>query len=228
MNKRERESPSASSLVHKFVNIAKEEFAFLSDEYEFSNETIIEAYTKDGLKRVEIDAIDVLQAFFCIRLKFIKKNLELSFSYGDREFNIECIISNYLNNGQIERYSLWEWLDVLKIKDERQTSGTFVLDLDRLEYIVRDIAAVLKTCLTRIENANESDLNLLKEIRDRRIAEERHHVMIDRKNRTATQARQVFYKKEYKRVIELLSPFEADLSPSELKMLEYTKKHIDY
>lgn len=212
----DRKYDSADVLVHSFFEAVPVAFSFLASEREFSATSTLKQATSKGLEAVRPENIT---SFFWAVWQFNSNGLRGEVRFGDREYAVSVVVSP---TGLEPDFALWEWCEILG--DALSSSdGQFCNTVIRLKAELERHAQTLKKLQTRITNSSEKDLIALLAARSKRMDEwlaQNRHAEHERARSVADEA---FRKHDFEAVIRALEPYEAELTPAELKKLKLSR-----
>lgn len=213
----ERKFDSAVVLVRSFFETVPLAFSFLASETgSCSTSTVLKQATPKGFELVKPE--DITQCFLAV-WQFKTKNLHGEVKFGDREYAVSVVVSSV----ELESdFALWEWSEISK-GALSSSDGQFCSTVIRLKEELERHAQALKILQSRIIKSSESDLAPLRTARSNRLDEwlaqnrQAEHV------RARSTADEAFRQKNYEAVIRALEPYETELTPAEMKKLEFAR-----
>lgn len=210
---------SPSELAAAFCREVASECAPLSTSYGL--ESAFSVVSSRDLSR-EIAPEEVGDSFFLIRASLDNEACHVEITYGDREFDVNTTISH----GDGDRFGLSEWNEALGLDDPIQGSAGWVIQLDRIPGVVREIVLALSRSLPEILARGPEAQQRLQEARVRRhesAVKDEH----DREyRRISIKATEAFRIGDYAQTVALLSDVVPKLSPSDEKKLKYAHKKL--
>jgi hypothetical protein len=126
----------------------------------------------------------------------------------------------------VASFALWEWLAGLECDPtpaEHAGSAATSADVDR---VVRGMGAALSVCFSTIRQDAGALSQRVRERREQRMLRWREESLADRHRYAAAQAADAFRRKDYHRVVELLQPLEARLTPAERKKMQFARDRL--
>lgn len=209
---------SAATLVNAFLTSATSEFASLVAGSDASWSVRVEHSTVRGLVPV---APEDITGFFWITCAFETPRISGRITYGDKEFDIETELGPTRGT---ERYPLWQWAYALGRPEVVPATG-WVMTVDRLERIVSGFARATLALSDDVARADPAIIERIeRERREAQAASEERDARDDHRRASAAAA-EAFAKRDFDRVVKLLTPFEAVLTPAERKKLHYARTH---
>jgi hypothetical protein len=219
------------ALVRAFLDASRDALNFLVGQPGFQSAVTVERASNDAIVPVAPDAVT---GPFWARRTFLASRLTGAFTYGDRELGINLIVGLLpstrwllLSKRGAGPYGLWEWvaalgsplrLDEIHLSwcatTERVRTAVSALG-EAFENIAPQIAAAGGDVVQRIETARTQ----------RRAAEKAEHARWEHQN-AAARAADAFRAGDYRRVVSLLAPHEASLTPAEQKKLALARKKL--
>ncbi|HWO00298.1 MAG TPA: hypothetical protein VNS63_13625 [Blastocatellia bacterium] len=186
----------------RFVEEVLAAFDFLATEYEFH------------LAKVEITFV-----------RYESRDVFVNVYHGRASFELNCEIG-YLtadSNHPERPFYLGEILDLMGGLHETGYTFFQASSAERVKQFVPKVADLIKHYA---KSALEGDPTTFKRLADLRWAKSRAREKQETLIRTREKASEAWSKKDYLKVIELFDPVRDDLTPAEIKKLEYAKKHL--
>lgn len=213
--------PEASELIRTFLQSIDEAFDYLMSTPKVLQTTEIKVHTKNGLKSIKENELEQYKrSFFYVTKTYTIGEYILCLTYGDREFYINATVS--VPRGSVKNeYGLWEWIEALGIS-EQEVSGNFVGNLERIKKLVNQISDAFQKYIYPLKQVDSNLLLKLEHLRNERKIQYEREFEEKLKRHASNAATRAFRSKDYSKVIELLTPYENDLTPSELKKLKYS------
>ncbi len=207
-------------LIQCFFTTAERVFRFLENDHDFhflcgtlnhtNNYKIIKPY------RGTDESISVIT-------RFEKDGHALELIY-DTEF---FIIDRFIYFSPFERFGLMELLEAAKIDTTSIDNKTkYFHDQNSIEHMLSTTAEVLKSnskIVLRRDDLLMKRAAIMREARLEQIIRNKYAETIEH---ICTMAAKAFLEKNYKSVVMLLMPYQADLPKSELKKLELAKAQL--
>jgi hypothetical protein len=190
----------------------------------------------DAIVPVTPDAVTV---FFWVRRTFSTSRLSGALTYGERELEINLVvgvrspkrglIAGLLGQRRdVEPYALWEWIAALGVSHlpETETNQSWCATAERVRAAVAAVGNAFREVAPRIAAAGPDVVQRIERARDqRRAAEKSEHARWQHET-AAARAAEAFRAGDYRRVVSLLAPLEASLSPAEKKKLALARKKL--
>lgn len=196
-----------NSLVNREILGFKEEvlstFSFLIEEYGFQ---IIE--TKPTFVRFESPLVFV-------NVYHGRLSSELGLEIGPIKQSSSRLES---------RYSL---SDILDSVDKRKEENYTFFQASTKERVKKYVAKAAELVRKYGVDALKGDSATFERLRAIQAHNSQDYLKEIKLGRIRPKAEEAFRRKDYSKVVELLEPVRAELRPSELKKLEYSKKHLD-
>ena len=184
-----------------FENIAKSAFGFLESKYRFSC--------------VELGP-------WCVRYESPKVFVLVMFD-GTRSYELGCSIGR-MDDFEGSRQVPFELGEVMRAEGISNENMSFqVTTSDALRTFTCRLAEQLERCAHRVLTGDDSVFKSVSDLRNRECAK---YATEKRLEQTKTAAESAWQSKEYRKVVELLSPVQEWLNPSEVKKLEYARKRV--
>ena len=166
---------------------------------------------------------DKIRGFFFAECEFRTRDLMGAISYGDRDYLINTIVGPV---GHPSRYGLWEWAEALEQGDLVPQATDWVLQLDRVRGIVREMGHALVVLAPDIARADRAVLGRIERARaSARAAHEAQLREAEHRGRVHL-ANDAFREQRWAQVVELLQSVQALLTPAEAKKLAYARKRV--
>jgi hypothetical protein len=210
-----------ATLVHAFLTSATSEFASLVATRDASWSVRVEHATRAGIVPV---APEDIAGFFWITGAFQTARISGEITFGDREFLINTVLGP---TSGAARYGLWEWADALGRPELVPRVTDFVLTSDRLERIVAGMAHATIHLRDDIARSDPSVVERMERARDEEQAAYQRRSARDDHRRASAAAAKAFAARDFDRVVKLLAPFDAVLTPAERKRLVYARTHAN-
>lgn len=201
---------NAEVLVGHFLVAAPKAFSFIVAAQQYRGQTTLHQASSRGL---ETTTPDKITSWFWAVWGFGTQQLAGEVRFGDRELALSVVAAPPNVSPEFE---LWEWSELAEAPlTIRPGDGQFCETLSRLDRELERFAEILGSLWDRIAANGAADLAAL---RDRRSA--RHEAFVAagrdaRHSQARADADEAFRKGDFSRVLKLLAPFEAILTPSE-------------
>ena len=200
--------PEEQDLIAAFEIVARDAFAFLTPAYQLLPSPMSTFDLDDARRRTPATATDVRYPFLAV-VDFTGPNPPIRLSYGEREYHLELEVGA---NGS-GYHPLAGWLDALGIEyDAVEDSG--VATPTALARHARRLAMGLRDHFDEIRTAGPAVISRLGSQGAKTAA---------RLNRTRDRAHTAFSEGRYETYVELLEPFEAALTVTERRKLEFAR-----
>jgi hypothetical protein len=223
-----RSYPPAGELVQIFFDAAEAAFRFLSDEFRSPPTRKVWKLDAGGLEPVEIGNMPA-NSFFAAEVRFEDRTRSVAIEFGDRDFEIRTVISGARSRYEnASSYALWEWLEALGVDTAMVTDSMWAFQPDRIRSIVQSMAVALREHQQAILHPEPELVQRLQTLRADRQREWQVAMRAADHRRAAAQAAEAFRAREFAKVVALLEPFAAALSPAERSKLEYARKHVPH
>jgi len=201
---------TATDLVGCFFSEAPVAFAFLGDGGSYPLRTSLRHHTSRGMVDVTPERVTGL---FIAVWRAETPELVVDLSFGDREYALSL---HPAPPTQTPEFDLWEWSEVFPGEPTiGSRDGQFCGTPDRLRRELARYAAVLGRLVERVTAWDETDLVQLRHARANRlqawIAADRE----DQHARARAEADAAFRVGNFRRVTELLAPFDDVLTAAE-------------
>lgn len=212
---------SAKDLLACFFTECESRFRFLEQKHDFHYLSGLVRY-KDGRQIITpYRNQDVPKDFWAIT-RYEKDNIALEIVYGDEEFVIESYV--YFQN--IHRLNLSEILWAAK-KDDGSVSGNRWASREAfLRDIICNMAASVEKHKRHILNPTQKTIDRAVTMRAKRLEENIREQYKKDLEKATTIAARAFHDRDFKRVLELLSPYEKDLATADSKKLMRARKNL--
>jgi hypothetical protein len=212
-------------VVRTFVETATAAVRALGSDPGFRTRTTVEQVCEFGLESVAIERITTV---FWVRVMFETDRLTGELTYGDREREINARVGRRVpGENEIIQYALWEWVQGFGEYEPRATNAMFVSRDDRVRAVVADIGGVLTAYASRIADAGalvEEQIRVARAVSQAEFQEENR---AQDHARAVAQAAEAFRQHDYRRVITLMEPHTAHLTPAERKKLELARRGVE-
>ena len=213
------------TLVRAFLDASRDALDFLARQPDFHSAVTVERASNSGIVAVAPDAVTGL---FWVRRTFSTSRLTGAITYGERELEINLLVGLLPLRRGAEVYGLWEWLAALGASPlpEGEANGSWCATSDRVRAAVAAHGEAFRNIAPRIAAAGSDVVQRIETARDqRRAAEKAEHARWEHEN-AAARAADAFRAGDYRRVVSLLAPLEASLTPAEKKKLALARKHL--
>ena len=212
-------------LVRAFLDASRDALAFLGGQPDFRSAVTVERASHDAIIAVDPDAVTGL---FWARRTFSTSRLTGVFTYGERELEINLIVGLLPSRRGAETYGLWEWLAALGAPPlpEDDSNPSWCATAVRVRKAVAAFGDAFRNLAPRIAAAGPDVVQRIETARtQRRAAEKAEHRQWEHQN-AAARAAEAFRARDYRRVVSLLAPIEASLTPAERMKLALARKHL--
>jgi hypothetical protein len=214
---------SAKLLVRTFLDSARNGFNTCGAPGAVRRTVSVEQMTEHGLQTV---AANRITHSFWVRVGFTTDRLVGELTYGDREFEIEMTCGVLAGPTAPTLYSLSEWLLALGTTEPQPLGGLWVVQSARIPAIVADLVSTFAATASLIAGADPAVFARLEEARAAREAAFQERLRKEDHARVTARARDAFRAGAYDRVVALLEPLEAELTPAERKKLDLAKRSL--
>jgi len=219
-------------LVRAFLDASRDALSFLVGEPGFHSAVTVERATDDATVAVAPDAVTGL---FWARRNFSTSRLTGAFTYGERELEINLLVGLLpatrwllLPKRGAGPYGLWEWAAAVGASSLRvdEIHLSWCATTERVRTAVAELGAAFRTIAPSIVGAGPDVVQRIETARtQRRAAEKSEHARWEHQN-AAARAADAFRAGDYRRVVSLLAPHEASLTPAEQKKLALARKKL--
>ena len=221
-------------LVRAFLDASRDALDFLAGQPDFRSTVTVEHLRNDEIVAVAPDAVT---GFFWACRTFSTSRLTGTFKYGERELEINLLVGVPSTRGLLaallaprrgaESYALWEWLAALGTSiPESESSASWCATAERVRTAVATIGTTFRDIAPRIAASSRDVVHRMETARDqRRAAEKAEHSEWEHQD-AAARAADAFRAGDYRRVVSLLAPLEASLTPAEKKKLALARKYL--
>lgn len=199
--------PDVPELIEAFRAVARDAFGFLEEAHGLRAGGVA-IYAVDDAGRTPADASTVTYPFVAM-VEFTGAGRPTRLSYGRRDYSLDLELGA---NGS-GFHSIGSWLDALGI-DEPEVDDSGVATPDALDRHTRRLAGLLRDHFDAIRTAGPEVVGRLPSLGARTAP---------RLNRTRDKAHAAFSEGDYASYIELLAPFEAALTVTERRKLDFAR-----
>lgn len=201
------EPPDERELIEAFGSTTRIVFAFLSSDHALQPSEVI-TYAVGESSRRAVAPDQVVYPFLAV-VEFTGENRPIRLSYGRSGYDLELEIGA---NGS-GFHPIDSWLDALGVQHE-PANDTGVATTAALERHAGRLAAVLQQHYPAIATAAQAVVDRLPSLGAKTAP---------RLNRTRERAHAAFADGDYASYVELLAPFEAALTVTERRKLEFAR-----
>lgn len=222
-------------LVRAFLDASRDALDFLVGQPGFQSSVTVEQASDDGIVAVPPDAVTGL---FWARRTFSTCRLTGALTYGERELEINLVVGRVPEKRGLLAallgtsrgagpYGLWEWDDALGTQlRAAEINLSWCATADRARASVSAIGRAFRDIAPHIEAAGPDVVQRIETARTQRwAAEKAEHARWEHEN-AAARAADAFRAGDYRRVVSLLAPHEASLTPAEQKKLALARKRV--
>jgi hypothetical protein len=223
-------------LVRAFLDASRDALDFLAGQPDFHSAVTVERATDNGIVAVAPDAVG---GVFWARRTFSTSRLTGVLTYGERELEINLVVGllptkRGLIAGLLPTtrgagpYGLWEWEAALGTSQlpDGESNPSWCATSDRVRAAVIAMGRAFRDIAPRIAAAGADVVRRIETARTQRWAAEKvEHARWEHQN-AAARAADAFRAGDYRRVVSLLAPLEASLTPAEQKKLALARKRL--
>ena len=209
----------ATVLVNAFLASATAAFRPLVDSPSATWSCKVEHSTTQGFVETSPDAIS---GFFFVTASFANDLVAGQVTFGDREYDLNTVLGPAKGSA---RYALWEWAAALDQPALVPVDTGFVMTVDRLEAIVRAMAAGVRALEGAIAAGRSEIIERMEHARARVREHDQARLREDDHRRAGALAAEAFRIHDFRRVVALLEAVEGSLTPAERKKLTYARQH---
>jgi hypothetical protein len=172
-------------------------------------------------------ALDRIAYPFWVVARFEGRGLEGRICFGDRELFVRTEVEpTALDTVPPDGYAFWEWAAAFGESDAELSNTEWCIQPERVHEVVRHQVGWLEHHVSLIANPAKSVIDRLENARlERQVAWNAEERTRERRGKVRL-ARVALRQKAYASVVELLAPFEAELSPAELKLLTLARSGL--
>jgi hypothetical protein len=213
-------------LVSAFLDASADALNFLAGQPDFRSAVIVEQATNDGIVAVAPDAVT---GPFWARRTFSTSRLTGAVTFGERELEVNLLVGLLpTTRGAAGPYGLWEWVAALGPANlpENDSGSSWCATTGRVRSAVAALGATFRNIAPRIAAAGPEVVRRIEAARTQRWAAEKAEHAQWAHQSAAASAAEAFRVRDYRRVVSLLAPLEASLTPAERKKLELARKYL--
>lgn len=211
---------TTAALISAFYAAVRQRFAFLLGDPAATLDFRTREFRPGGIVDSEPEAV---RYFFLASGSFRNGQVHGVIEFGDREYTVNTLVAPMGNH---QRFALWEWARALNADVGDLTNSDFVMTVDRVESIVATMASALAQLLPDIASADAILIDRIEQARAERQREFLSPQREDNHRRARAGADDAFREGNYRRVVELLGPFEDLLTRAELRKLALTRRRL--
>ena len=199
--------PNEQQLIDTFRSVAHDAFSFLADHYALLASELV-TYELGETGRTPVDATEASYPFLAV-VEFTGANRPVRLSYGRRDYGLDLEIGA---NGS-GFHPLASWLDALGIPHVSSDDSGLATPSAVARHAER-LAHLLADHFTAVSEAGHEVVERLPSLGARTAP---------RLNRTRERAHSAFADGDYGSYVALLAPFEAALTVTERRKLEFAR-----
>jgi hypothetical protein len=168
--------------------------------------------------------------FRCIRIdpSFVRYESSLTFIniyHGRRSSELGVEIGKLENISGLQEnwYTIGEVLDLIGVRKKLGFTFFQASTRERVQMLVPKLAEYVKEYAKPILEGN---LQIFERLHDLRHKKSEEYIKDMRLSQIREEAEKVWHKKDYAKLVELYNSMKDDLTPVEVKKLEYAQKHL--
>ncbi|HEX6048905.1 MAG TPA: hypothetical protein VFZ21_06545 [Gemmatimonadaceae bacterium] len=209
-------------LVSAFLDASRAALGFLGDQRGFRTTENVE-HLVDG--QIVVVAADAVSGFFWAQREFATTQLAGRMTYGDRELEVNLVVGPVSVFRRVKGpYALWEWLAAFGAPPKLDDMGSWVATAARVRADVMTLGVVFQEFAPQIAAAGRGVIERIERARaERQAAWSAQHAEWEHQS-AAAKAVDAFRAGDYTRVISLLEPHTARLTPAERAKLALARK----
>ena len=195
-------SKSLSENLSVFKETVGEHFQFLVEDYGFS---FLGFQTDSG-----------------VSCRYESRKVFIQFHYYPPGFEIDILLGRK-GKEDVKEGNPFYFQEVLSFLKKESTCGFMACSVDNVKSCIPILGKLLKEVGDSFLNGVDEDYKNLSFYRN---AENNRYAIEQELKQTRKLVEDAWRDKEYRKVIELFSPLQEWLNPTEVKKLEYARKHI--
>ena len=212
---------SSRDLLACFFSECESRFRFLEQRHGYSYLSGLVEYRQGRQIITPYQGEDILGSFRAVT-RYEKDDLSLEILYGDAEYSVE----GYAYFQHIYRLNLSEILSAVKKSDHDIRGNWLVTRKDMLEKTLNGMAESLRKHKRFFIDPNPKIIDRAMTMRSKRIEQAVREQYRKDIQHASTQAARAFMEKNFRRVVEIYSPYEKDLNAADLKKLMLARKNL--
>jgi len=217
--KSQRSIAAPSELSRAFVSTVQESFRRVSSGARSSEVNITISASRDGTV-----SLDSIQWPFWIVARFESALVTGRICFGDRELIVTTELAPaHADSIPPDGYAFWEWASAMGQETKDLADSEWCTQPERVESVTDRQIKWLDAFAHEIAAADDQLISRLGEARLKRVQAWEEAQAVQLRRREVAAARRAFRDKAFGRVVELLGPFEGQLSPAEAKQLELAR-----
>ena len=208
-------------LLSCFFSECEKQFGFLEGKHGFSSYSGLVDYQR-GRHIIRPYNGQEIEGVFWATARYEKNDQSFEISFGDSNLSLK----SHICYDRINRLAFGELLQALKIRDREDISGPWVQKEEELNEMIGKMSGIFKKNLSNILEPDQKTMDKAIVIHMNRL---RQKVMDDHKKNikeVSLKAAKAFCDKDYRRVIELLTPYKDYIARYDKKKLEISQKVI--
>ena len=204
------------NLLSRFFSECENCFAFLKQKHDFEELTGL-AFFEHGRQIIKPYYVgDAPAETFWAISRYEKDGLAIELSYGDKSF----ILEGHIYYQHMQRVGFEEVLQMAKKDDTDVRSRPWLTSEHHVAEAITDIAQSIKKNKPYFLKYNEKFVERTMVMRAQRLQQAIRDQHKQNIKYISLMSAQAFQEKNYKRVIQLLRPYQQYLEPGELKKLD--------
>lgn len=208
-------------LLTCFFSECERQFRFLELRHGYSYLSGLATYKNNYKIIIPYNNTTVPEPFLAVT-RYERDNLAFEFLYGYEDFVIE--VNLYINN--ITRLSLKDLMDASRVPYVFEKSLSWVTYEGYIEEALGKFAAAIreneKKFLSPSDKLIERALTMRGKLMEQAVREQYKTAL----HEASVRAAQAYMRKDYALVVEILQPFERDLSKADLKKLKLAREAL--
>ncbi len=210
-----KEQDSSQELLTCFFAECETQFRFLELKHDYHYFSGLVHYS-DGRQVITPYKNQSIDGVFWAATRYEKDESVFEIIFGDKDFSLE----GYACFDRINRFGFEQIMDAAKKPNADIGGGRQIYSAEEVQETLQDIAQPFKNHLQYFTRPSPKLIERALNMRGKRMQHqiyERYKSMVEDASAKAAKA---FLEKDYGAVVELLLPFERDLSASDRKKLE--------
>ncbi|MES9906532.1 MAG: hypothetical protein ABW168_28105 [Sedimenticola sp.] len=212
---------STAELVNTFTEEVESQFSFLVSEYGFENESGLSDF-KGPVSQLKTFNPGKMPGLYWLIERYNRPGIRVEIGYGDRELLIEAA---WWFQDQQHGFGMWEILNAADLNSKGIGGGAWVNSSEFMKRTISDMAISLKKNIELFVNPRKELIDRALEIRGQRLRYDQDKQRELDLSHARVEAASGFRKKNYRKVIELLSPFSEILSEADHKKIKLCRKY---
>lgn len=210
---------SYTDLVTCFFEECERTFRFLELEHGFVYLSGLVSH-HNGREIITPYQNQKIDDIFQLTTRYERDNIVIEIKYGDDDFSVEP----YLYYNFIQRLG---WDDVLRVTKKRNNQDSVrrnVLRVHDIKSTIENMSALMKENAASLVSPTNAIIRKAAALREKHIEETLRSRAKDQVKQATKTAAKAYRTKDYKLVIEVLTPYEFTLKRSDLKKLNQARK----